>query len=172
MVTSCPLCVCVDMSQPSKYINNVKTKVTICHKAYLQGTINLLHKASSLPTAEYQAVISMLEKCSTSMKYVSSQLAAADNTAKAQQQRIQFLRDLKTPTNAKEDDFVTTILCVYIYIYIAWMLIMLYVMLLCTAAHEQCPWPEESTGIGQKPIGWLVRLQMHQLNWNIVRCAW
>jgi len=31
-----------------------------------------------------------------------------------------------------------------------------------------------SSGIGQKPIGWLVWLQMrmHQLNCNIVRCVW
>jgi len=98
-------------SQPSQYINNAKTEVMVCHEAYLQGAINLMRKVS-IPTAEHQAVIAMLEKCSSSMQYVSSQLAAANNTAKAQEKTIQFLRELKTPT-MKEDNFVSMILCIH-----------------------------------------------------------
>jgi len=47
-------------------------------------------------------------------------------------------------------------------------------MLLCTAARDSVRSRTTSSGIGQKPIGWLVLLQMrmHQPNWNIARCVW
>jgi len=86
------------MSQPSQHINNAKTEVGVCQEANIQGAINILRK-SSMPTAEHEAVLSVLEKCNTSMKHISSLLAAANNTVKAQQKTIQFLRDMKTPTN-------------------------------------------------------------------------
>jgi len=90
-------------SQPSVHINNAKVEVAVCNEAYVHGAINILRK-SSMPTAENQALVAMLEKCHASMNKVSTMLAAAENAAKAQQKTINFLRSIKTPKVNDEED--------------------------------------------------------------------